>query len=50
MTVEGPQGLVVQQAGIVYQLTSSSGLKGVVNSVLDSMSVDVSLAELKAKK
>ena len=45
--IDGLQHLVGQQAGLICKLTSSSYLKGVVNSVLDSMSVDDTLAELK---
>ncbi len=47
--IDGLQHLVEQQAGVIYQLTPSSYVKGVVNSVLDSMSVDDTLAELKVK-
>ena len=48
--IDGLQRLVVQQAVLIYQLTPSSYVKGVVNSVLDSMSVDDTLAELKVRK
>jgi hypothetical protein len=47
--IDGLQHPVEQQAGLIIQLTPSSYLKGVVNSVLDSMSVDDTLAELKGK-
>ena len=47
--IDGLQHLVEQQAGLICQLTPSSYLKAVVNSVLDSMSVDDTLAELKGK-
>jgi len=48
--VEELQNLVEEQAGLIYRATSSTYLKGVVNSVLDSMTVDNTLAELKGKK
>jgi len=40
------QNFVLGQAEIIYSMTLSSYLKGVVNSVLDSMSVDDTLVEL----
>ena len=48
--IEGLQDLVEEQAAIIYQATPSTYLKGVVNSVLDTMSVDETLAELKGRK
>ncbi len=39
--------LVIELGQTIYPLTSSSFLKGVVNSVLDTMSVDTALDDLK---
>jgi hypothetical protein len=44
------QNLVVSHAQFIYSRTPSSYLKATVNSVLDSMSVDDTLAELKRRK
>ncbi len=48
--VDSLQSFAISQSSFIYSRTSSSYLKGVVNSVFDSMSVDETLAELKGFK
>lgn len=48
--VDSLQNFAVAQANFIYSRTSSTYLKGVVNSLLDTMSVDETLAELKGIK
>lgn len=48
--IESVQNLVIGQAKFISSRTSSLYLKDVVNSLLNSMSVDETLAELKGKK
>ena len=48
--VDQLQDFVIELAKIIYPLTASSYLKGVVNSVLDTMSVDDALDDLKFYK
>ena len=48
--IEALQDLVERQADLIYQATPSTYLKGVVNSVFDTISVEETLAELKGKK
>ena len=45
--VDQLQDFVIELGKIIYRLTPSSYLKGVVNSVLDTMSVDDALYDLK---
>jgi hypothetical protein len=45
--VDQLQDLVIELAKVIYPLTPSSYLKGVVNSVLDTISVDDALDDLK---
>ena len=46
--VDELQGFVIELAKIIYSLTPSSYLKGVVNSVIDTISVDDALNDLRS--
>lgn len=48
--VDALQNFAVGQAQVICSLTNSSYIKGVVNSALDTVSVDDTLAELKVFK